>query len=210
MKYRINMLYKCVNVMLGCALLISLFCPFSKTYAYPSYALNGTKLNTDYDFVMIPHEGFGSTTISHFNEALWQWNRPLGFTLMSRSATQRHNDTGFPKNDDQAYIYRESNTSVMGPGQARRYRSNPFSSVLRSADILINTAFKFTNSSSPKSNEYDTWTVFLHEAGHVAGLDHHPAGFASSSVMVPHDPGGTHRYLQSDDISGIQAIYLDE
>jgi hypothetical protein len=40
------------------------------------------------------------------------------------------------------------------------------------ADMALNTRFSWSNSCTQQSGKYDVETVFLHENGHVAGLDH--------------------------------------
>ena len=52
--------------------------------------------------------------------------------------------------------------------------------------------------------DYDFYTIALHELGHALGLDH--VAQASGAVMKPFYTG-THRVLTADDIAGIQAIY---
>ena len=70
------------------------------------------------------------------------------------------------------------------------------------ADILINTYLPFSNGGA--SNTYDTWTVFIHEAGHVLGLDH---SWVADSVMYVSDIGTVKRYPSLDDEQGIYSIY---
>lgn len=160
----------------------------------------------------IPHKDFGATSISHMNEALYQWNK-IGnkkYTL-SRSPTDRHSTTAFFagcssgvfsfNKDGRNYIYREFSTTFTAPGYTR-FRMNASGKVLE-ADICINVSRPFANGDLP--NRYDTWTVFIHEAGHVLGLDH-PANNAYA-VMNVYDPGTILRYPQTDDKNGINAIY---
>lgn len=67
------------------------------------------------------------------------------------------------------------------------------------ADMALNTNFSwFTNGAY-----VDIETVLLHENGHVAGLGHSTDGDA---VMYP-SYHGVLRFLQSDDIDGISALY---
>lgn len=160
----------------------------------------------------IPHKDFGATSISHMNEALYQWNK-IGnkkYTL-SRSPTERHSTTGFFagcssgvysfNKDGRNYIYREFSTTFTAPGYTK-FRTNVSGKVLE-ADICINVSRPFANGDLP--DRYDTWTVFIHEAGHALGLDH-PANNAYA-VMNVYAPGTILRYPQTDDKNGINAIY---
>jgi hypothetical protein len=50
------------------------------------------------------------------------------------------------------------------------------------ADMALNTRFSWKNTCGPGGSGYDVETVFLHENGHVAGLDH---ANRTDSVMYP-------------------------
>ena len=193
---------KIVNTFLLIALLLTMIFPIPKTNAY---TLMNTKLNTDYVLMFVPYSGFSDTSITHFNNALYKWNSAVDITLMRREPTIRHDKTDYPSNDSTSQIYKVHRTDIDAPGQSYRYGSEYFFLILTSGDILINSAFNFTNSSTVPDNYYDTYTVFIHEAGHIAGLNH-PTN-TTDAVMWPQDSGECWRDLKSDDIAGIRAIY---
>lgn len=154
---------------------------------------------------LIPHSGFGTETIAHFNEACYEWNKLSNKYTLQRSATQRHNETNFytmlpgPRSNR---IYRVANKSDLGPGQTR-LKINSIKQ-LETTDININMAFAFSNGGL--KNTYDVWTVFVHELGHVVGLDHVKVP-AANSVMMVLPIGSKNRYPTNDDKAGINAKY---
>lgn len=177
-----------------------LFCLTSITPSAGAYALNGCHIETMITFV--PYSGFSSTTISHFNEALWQWNKYSGQSLMRRTPTETHSTTNYPSNDGNNYIYRVNTGTGDYVAQTTRYY-NATTKVVASADINLNMYYKWANSA--QSDRFDVWTVFVHEAGHVAGLAH---STNSSAVMYPTTKKNyLNRYPTQDDINGIQKIY---
>ena len=123
---------------------------------------------------------------------------------MKREPTTRHSLTGFPTGDDTSQIFKEVCEDSVAPGEAKRYLSWSDLSITRSADILINSAFSFTNGPNIKSDQYDTWTVFIHEAGHVAGLDH---SSEETEVMYVSGSGIFKRSLGYFDALGISNLY---
>lgn len=163
-----------------------------------AYTTNGYHITNTLSFT--PYYAFGSTTISHFNEALWQWNSNSGEPLMNRKATIRHYSTNYPSNDNNCYIYAVNTGTGDYVAQTHYYTSG---SVMVAPDINMNMYYSWANSAQP--NAYDVWSVFLHEAGHAAGLSH---SSSSSAVMYKYVYKNTlRRYLSTDDINGIQSIY---
>jgi hypothetical protein len=57
----------------------------------------------------------------------------------------------------------------------------------------------------PGTGQVDVWTIVLHEMGHALGLDH--SNFSSVVMGTTVGIGSTRRYLYSDDINGILALY---
>lgn len=116
-----------------------------------------------------PSNRFGSTTINHFNEALYEWNRlsNKGRTLMKRS-TSTHSLTNYPSKDGVSRIYK----NAVGVNEyLARVEPYPglYEDYITEADININASVAWANSAL--ANHYDVWSVFCHEAGHVLGID---------------------------------------
>ena len=200
-----SLMVKIISV-LNVILLIAIFIVSIPIFQSFAYRTNGFILNTDYILTFVPHQDFGATTISHFNEALWNWNSTVGMSLMSREPTLRHNTTGYPDNDNKHYIYREAIDDINAVAQTTIYRSAwPNEHVIKSADILINMKYSFSNGN--QSNTYDTWSAFMHEAGHAAGLDH--TEIKNINVVMYEDLfyNQIKRSLHQDDINGVKSIY---
>ena len=173
-------------------LAVTLFVP-----AAEAYTLTGKHIANQLAFV--PHSSFGSTSVSHMNEACYQWNLEAGKDILRREPTQRHNSTSYPNNDGNNYIYKV-NAGSQYLAQCTWYYNG---SVNVSADININPYYAWANSA--QAGCYDLWTVFLHETGHPAGLNH---SSVSGAVMWPTTASNfTNRYPQADDRAGINAIY---
>ena len=194
--------FKIANVCLAVALIAIAFTLF-KTHAF---TVAGHRLNTNYVFSFIPDSDLTEATIEHLGNSANSWNNAAGITLMNISG-QRHSEVGYPRDDNKHYVYKERRTDITVPGQTKCYYSAwPHEDVLLSADVLLNSVFPFTNRQSPA--KYDTWTVFIHEAGHVAGLDHTSLIEDMSIVMNPVTPANyLRRVLQPDDINGVKYIY---
>ncbi len=200
-----SLMVKIISV-LNVILLLAIFIVSIPIFQSLAYRLEGHRLNTDYILTFVPHQDFSATTISHFNEALWNWNSTVGMSLMSREPTLRHNTTGYPQDDNKHYIYREFRDDIDKPGKVKYYYSAwPNDDVLKSADILINMAYPYSNGN--QSNTLDTWSVFIHEAGHAAGLDHTEI---QNINVVMYDTiyyNQLRRSLHQDDINGVKSIY---
>lgn len=180
--------------------LLSLTFSFLISQNAHAYKLYPYKISTPLTF--IPHENFGSTSISHFNDALYQWNHQAGKTLMTRHATNRHNSNSYPQSDGNNRIYRKGVGTGPYLAQART-RYNTLTKNVIESDINMNISYPFTNGA--EFGKFDVWTVFLHEAGHSAGLDH---SSVTTAVMYP-DINSNHlnRFLSTDDKLGINKKY---
>lgn len=165
-----------------------------------AYVLLGYHIPSRVTFV--PYSGFGSTTISHFNEAIYQWNSQAGWDLMSREPVLRHYSTNYPYEDGNNYIYKVNTGSEYVAECTSWYYED--SNELSESDININAYYAWANSAQPGA--FDVWSVFLHETGHTAGLDDNPA--FEAAVMYPYSSENTlKRFLHSDDRAGINALY---
>lgn len=167
------------------------------TTSLEAYSFNGSRISNKLTFV--PHSSFGQTSVSHMNEAVYQWNYHSGKTLMSREPTLRHNDTAYPRKDGISRVYKV-NAIIDYVAQCTYYSRN---GVMTEADININAYYSWANSA--QQDCFDLWTVFLHETGHAAGLSH---SVARSSVMWSKvSTNMTKRGLQEDDRNGIRGLY---
>lgn len=165
----------------------------------PSYKVAST-------LVFTPHWEFGSTSIAHFNDAMYEFNKYTGQTLFRREPTLRHDETDESKYNLRNLIYRERYRALSAPGAVRVWRTqpwyNPFVNHVYFAHILIHINNRFVNGA--EKGAYDTWTVFVHELGHVAGLDHTNI---QNAVMNVKSTGVLNRYLGQDDKNGLKKIY---
>ncbi len=173
---------------------------------------NGYILNTDYVLTFVPYSGFNNTTIAHLNNALYEWNEAVGFTLMLREPTLRHSQTNYPSNDNKSYVYKvDDGRSYIG---ATALFNTPFSNVLKSVDINFNTNYTFVNNTyypddAPNTTGYDVWSVFVHEAGHAAGLgDLSERGHCNCVMYGAIDTGEIRRYRTNYDATNIQNLYV--
>jgi hypothetical protein len=78
-----------------------------------------------------------------------------------------------------------------------------YSTSIDEADMALNTRYGWSGTCANVSGRYDVQTVFLHENGHVAGLDH---SSDRSAVMYPNYQGARCS-LAADDRAGIAALY---
>ena len=163
-----------------------------------AYSINGYHISNTLSFT--PYYGFGATTISHFNEALWQWNSSSGQPLMNRKATERHYSSIYPHNDGKCYIFAVDTNDDDYVAQTHYYT---IGNVMVAPDINLNMHYSWAN--SKQVGKYDVWSVFLHEAGHAAGLSH--SSLQSARMYKYVYTNSLRRYLTSDDIQGIQSIY---
>jgi Matrixin len=78
-----------------------------------------------------------------------------------------------------------------------------YSTSIDEADMAMNTRFAWSTGCVQQPNRIDMQTVFLHENGHVAGLDH---SSSTSAVMYP-SYQTARCTLAADDRAGIAALY---
>lgn len=166
---------------------------------------NGRYIKSTITF--IPYSGFGSTSIAHFNNALWEWNNASSKNLMNRSPTERHNasyyDTSYNAPDDgKSYIYACNTGSINYMTQRRIYPRS--GDAVTSADINFNMHANYPWANSQQQGKYDVWTAFMFETGSVAGLG---SPSDSSSVMHMPEKNKLRRSPSSGDRRVIRSIY---
>ena len=158
-----------------------------------AFQVNGSHIEDM--LLFIPYSGMDDETIVNFNEALYQWNSQINQTIMRRDPVVRHSRWDYPHNDGESLIYRLNTGTSNYVAQTQRY---VIGNVTTSADINLNMYYAWTNGQDV--GRYDVWTVFLHEAGHAAGLSHNENN--SNAVMYPTVQTNTlKRYLSTDDIA---------
>ena len=174
---------------------------FSLPIVVNAYSLTGKYIDTDSILIFIPYSGFGDTSIAHFNEALWMWNQSIGITIMRRDPEVRHSQTNYPTGDTDSYIYKVN----VGEDYLAQCTWSCYSGsdVVIGADININPYYNWTNDPCP--NHYDVWSVFMHEVGHAAGLDH--SEFENAVMYYSSKANTSKRGLTADDHAGIREIY---
>lgn len=167
-----------------------------------AYKYTGWKIPPNYVIAFVPDSQFGAQTISDMNEALYEWNRDAGRTLMRREPTKRHSTSNYPQQDGESRIYRlYKGTNV---ALAEMTPMDLMSSYIFEADILLNISWPYVNGAY--SGKYDTWGVFLHEAGHAAGMDHSTT-VACCMYNTSRTNSTTYSYLKYDDTTGIRNLY---
>ena len=167
--------------------------------------MNGRRIPGNTRITFIPHSDFGTTTISHMNEALWEWNHnlPSGIEGIYRDPVVRHSATNYPTKDGINRIYRKNIYSTEYVGQATWYTVN---GITTEADINLNMYYNWANSAKP--NAFDVWTVFLHEAGHLYGLcDVYDSVYSNRVMYGIASTNSTKRSLTSAEVHVLQNIY---
>lgn len=151
-------------------------------------------------------------SMSHMNEALWNWNKERGRTIISRNPTVRHTATDYlnrnaSHDDGRSYVYRESDPAgyVAVNRKVCKYTVDGYYAITESD---INNDAKFANGAV--SNCTDFWYVFMHEAGYTIGLGDIYDSYYSDSIMfatgASKKNSTNHRWLRQDDINGAKWI----
>ncbi len=196
---------KVVSMFLMIALIIfASFVPAS-AYSLPS---DNFWVGEQYVIYFRPHYLLGATSVTHMNDALWQWNART-LSVANRSVVQRYTSSHYlstyPTTDEMHCVYK-LNMSNKKLAEATTRRESPFPFIGRKqvydADILINSAYAYSNGAA---NGYDFWTVFLHESGHTIGLNH--SSFSDAVMKTSFGKGELVRYLSQDDKNGVSAVY---
>lgn len=171
----------------------------SSVLSLPSfaYAFMGYFIASPLTFV--PASEFNSTQRSNMSSCASIWNTGAGETIFSRSSST-HNITddgynGYGDGSNYVYFLEDGEEHL-----ALCYYKYDNGVYLEEFDIVMNKSF-WNNSTS----DYDFYSVFLHELGHAAGLDH---SSNANAVMYPTIGAGvTRRTLNYDDTAGMHDLY---
>ncbi|MEJ7615671.1 MAG: matrixin family metalloprotease [Pyrinomonadaceae bacterium] len=148
--------------------------------------------------------------------ALARWSEVTGFQFIESAASaQNVSPASTPDGINLITVAQTTeNASLFGFGSETTSRArvffNPVSGAISEADITINPQLPYSTDGTPGT--YDLEGVFVHEIGHLLGLDH---SAIVGSTMQPLQgrngnynlPAITSRTLSADDRAGIQALY---
>lgn len=146
-------------------------------------------------YTCVPYSGFSSTQISNMSSCVNKWNSAAGETIFEVS-NSTHSKTNYYSRDGKNYIYMV-NRGTEHLGECYHPSSN---GALIEFDINMNPYFAWSGTSS-----YDFYSIFLHEVGHAAGLDH--STNPNAVMYATFSAGETRRTLNFDDNAGMQDIY---
>ena len=169
--------------------------------AYSTWA--GHHIGSGKTLSFVPDSTFTALSIQHMKESMKKWETPVNRALMTMSTTTHSSSNNYQKRDGKNSICKENVGSATYVAQTWATDYDWWTGEWKEVDINFNTHYTFANSG--QKGKYDTYSIFLHEAGHVCGLDH---ALLSSAVMYPDsDTGVEKRSLTSDDINGVRAVY---
>ena len=177
-------------------------CLFSTAFAY---TLSGYKVQNN--LIYKPNNTIGQLSLVHMSDALGKWNSSAGKGILMLSSIT-HNMYNYPMRDNQNYVYK-MNTGTSAYVAQNSIWYNSATKIILESDIVFNMYYPYANNPNPGTALYDTYSIFLHEAGHTVGLDDLYNASDSAKVMYGiASPGTMKRNLHSDDVSGAQHIYV--
>ena len=178
--------------------------------AVPASAYTLWKHKIEKSLTLVPYQGFSSTSRTHMRYCTNAWNSAAGKSIVFMSSSTHSAQTGYPSVDGKNYVYKQyADTNKVAETTRCQIKNIPSVSAsvmtyITEADIVINTKYNWANSAKP--NCYDTYSVFLHEVGHVIGLWH--AESSTLPVMYEnYDVNKEKRELTKDDIEGASNLY---
>jgi hypothetical protein len=157
----------------------------------------------------------GSDVVGAARRALRRWSEAAGIRLVETSTSlDSVNPPG--TNGDGVNLITVSasatNDSFTNTGGTRLGRTrvifDPVTGRIQESDLAINPRVSFSTDGT--SGTYDLESTFVHELGHLLGLDH---SAVIGATMQPRqgqnftDPAFTMRTLSDDDLAGIRSIY---
>lgn len=150
---------------------------------------------------VIPYYGLSEMSITHIGNSLSQWNVAAEKFVLTMVKDTSHSLVNYPTRDSDNCIYKMSTGT--NDYVAQTYSWYTSAGKITEFDINFNMYYPYTN--GQLSGYYDTYSVFLHEAGHAIGMGH---SSYKSSVMYPYVYKDTlRRTLSDDDILGAKTIY---
>jgi hypothetical protein len=160
--------------------------------------LGNDKVIQNYNPKSDPTNGAGFTALSNTHTS-WNNVATSSFTFENGDDTRRcpslvkecRGDQFFDGYNDVAWLKLNSQ-DVLGVTWSGTW--------IDEADMALNTDF---NWNTDGTNDFDVETVFLHENGHVLGLNH---STDFSAIMFP-SYQKVNRVLQQDDIAGVSFLY---
>lgn len=166
-----------------------------------AYNLNPDGIYISNKLIFVMDSTFSDTSKLHMSLGLSQWNYAAGKSLTEVSSGVHYGYTTYPNPDGNSYVYKDdAGTLYVGETYIR---TNSSSHIIFECDININTHYEFANSA--QKGKYDTYSVLLHESGHVIGLKH--SEYSSAVMWKALGTGITKRDLTTDDKNGAKAIY---
>lgn len=189
-----------INFLICFILIISIVISvYSVTYAF--YYVEGHTI--DITKVFVPHQGFGETSLLHFQNAMDQWNAVLtGWEPLVRHTSQTHSLSNYTSsyNDGKNYICRQS---VGTDSYLMNIHMRTVDDILVEADINVNMSHSWANSAT--GNRYDVWSAFVHEMGHLLGLAHQDEELSVMKSGLSKNE--SRRYLYTYDIELCKILY---
>lgn len=203
---------KLILFLIGLSFFFTIISPSASAYRLTSddNPYTTVSLDTSKTLAYFIEGSFGAVSFSHMNEALYQWNKESGYSLMRRDPNKRHYLTDFGTSSS-----KDTLNLVYKIGVSERYlalnsiRISGYTVV--ESDINFNIKNKFVNGAV--KDGWDTFSVFLHETGHTVGLCDipNPRDYEKDSVMVGNWESRTNsiswRKLRTDDINGLKVLY---
>ena len=186
------------------ALFCMLFLFSSVSMPAKAYTQDGQKHWVKDTIYLRPYSGFTDLTLQHMKSSVSQWDQAAGQLVIGISnLSHSDNNASFGSGSwDGVNRIMKKKSDELYTGRTH-VNADFFTGYVKEADINLNANKKFANSG--QKGCYDTYSVFLHEAGHVIGLGH-----ATSTVPVMYANLGTgveKRTLQTDDKNGAHYIY---